>query len=156
MIVRLIRRVLRTTLLIVGAVVVAIVVTGLWLTTSLPQWQGTVTTAVEAPAEIIRDDAGATRIVAASQPDAYFALGFAHAQDRLWQMDTYRRIGAGRMAAVIGKPGVRIDRFMRTLGLYRSATRQFAALPEDVRQAVVAYSAGVNAYRAQHTGPWPP
>ena len=65
MIVRLIRRVLRTTLLIVGAVVVAIVVTGLWLTTSLPQWQGTVTTAVEAPAEIIRDDAGATRIVAA-------------------------------------------------------------------------------------------
>ena len=156
MIVRLIRRVLRTTLLIVGAFVVVIVVTGLWLTTSLPQWQGTVTTAVEAPAEIIRDAAGATRIVAASHPDAYFALGFAHAQDRLWQMDTYRRIGAGRMAAVIGKPGVRIDRFMRTLGLYRSATQQFAALPEDVQQAVVAYSAGVNAYRAQHTGPWPP
>ncbi|MEQ8247013.1 MAG: penicillin acylase family protein [Alphaproteobacteria bacterium] len=156
MIVRLARHVLRATFLVAAAGAVAIVAIGLWLTTSLPQWDGEIATTVAAPVEIVRDAVGATRIVAATQEDAYFALGFAHAQDRLWQMDTYRRIGAGRVAEVVGKPGVGVDRFMRTLGLYRSATRQFSALPEEVQRALVAYSAGVNAYLAQHTGPWPP
>lgn len=136
--------------------VVAVTVIGLWLSTSLPQWDGRVGTDVAQPVEIIRDSVGATRIVAATQDDAYFALGFAHAQDRLWQMDTYRRIGAGRVAEVISAPGLTIDRFMRTLGLYRSAERQAERLPKPVQEALQAYANGVNAYLDQHDGPWPP
>ncbi|NQV80385.1 MAG: penicillin acylase family protein [Alphaproteobacteria bacterium] len=153
---RIMRRVFRGLILMTAVIAVVVAALVAWLTTSLPQWDGRIITGVGHPTEIVRDAVGGTRIVAGSQNDAYFALGFAHAQDRLWQMDTYRRIGAGRMAEVIGKPGLTVDRFTRTLGLYRSAERQFAALPQDVRQAIVAYSAGVNGYLDQHSGPWPP
>lgn len=150
------RHVLRGIAAVLVFVLLAIAGVGLWLTTSLPQWSGRVTVPVTQPVEIIRDRAGATRIIAATQDDAYFALGFAHAQDRLWQMDTYRRIGAGRVAEVVGAPGLTVDRFMRTLGLYRSAERQADTLPAPVQAALRAYAGGVNAFIDQHQGPWPP
>lgn len=154
--IRVMRHVLRGTTIVVAVVVVALVGVGLWLSTSLPQWTGRITAPVTAPVEIVRDAVGGTRIVASTQNDAYFALGFAHAQDRLWQMDTYRRIGAGRVAEVIGAPGLTVDRFMRTIGLYRHAERQAKELPTPVQDALHAYAAGVNAYIDRHDGPWPP
>jgi len=150
------RRVFRGGVLLLLVAIAALAAFGLWLSTSLPQWNGRVAVPVSQPVEIIRDAVGATRIVAATQNDAYLALGFAHAQDRLWQMDAYRRIGAGRVAEVIGTPGLTVDRFMRTLGLYRAAERQAATLPTPVQDALRAYAAGVNAYIDQHAGPWPP
>lgn len=154
--IRIVRTLFRGTIIVLAGGIVALVGVGLWLSTSLPQWTGRIDAAVSEPVEIIRDAVGGTRIVASSQNDAYFALGFAHAQDRLWQMDTYRRIGAGRVAEVIGAPGLTVDRFMRTIGLYRSAERQADALPPPVQDALRAYAAGVNAYIDRHEGPWPP
>lgn len=130
---------------------------GLWLTQSLPRIDGPVQVAgLSAPAEVIRDRNGVAHIRAASEADGYFTLGFVHAQDRLFQMDLYRRIGAGRLAELVGAPALPADRILRTLGIYRLAEKQVAALSPDLRLAVTAYTAGVNAFIAQHRGPWPP
>jgi len=147
----------RTLAILIGTLLVALVVVALWLTTSLPVWDGVQTDLpVAASVDIVRDRHGVTHIRAASDRDAYVALGFAHAQDRLWQMDTYRRIGAGRAAEVVGSPGLFVDRLMRTLGVYRLAERQIEHASPEVREAITAYAAGVNAYLERHQGPWPP
>ncbi len=75
-----------------------------------------------------------------------FALGFAHAQDRLWQMELQRRVGAGRMSELVGADALPIDKFMRTLGLYRLAEQSIDHLSPETKRGFDAYSAGVNAY----------
>jgi penicillin amidase len=128
----------------------------LWLRTSLPQVDGSVTVAgVSAPVEIARDDRGVPTIKAKSLNDAYFAIGFAHAQDRLFQMELMRRVGAGRLAETIGEAGLSTDKLMRTLGLYRMAEDQAAAASPALKAALDAYAAGVNAFLKQRSGALP-
>src|SRR5439155_24899651 len=90
-------------------------------------------------------------IAAESDRDAGFALGFVHAQDRLFQMDMMRRLGAGRLSEVLGEASFGTDRTMRTLGLYRAAESQLDALSPPLREGLDAYAAGVNAFLAQNT-----
>src|SRR5687767_8036012 len=93
----------RGLLALLALVIVAGVAGYFWLRTSLPQVEGTVNLAgLQAPVEIARDDRGVPTIRAASLNDAAFAIGFAHAQDRLFQMELMRRVGAGRLAETIG------------------------------------------------------
>lgn len=128
----------------------------LWQLTSLPKTSGTLAIAgLRAPVEIRRDRNGVPYIKARTERDAYFALGYVHAQDRLWQMDFLRRLGAGRLSEVVGEATVRQDRYMRTLGLYRLAQTAVARLTPDARAAVDAYTAGVNAYLDSRNGAWP-
>lgn len=96
------------------------------------------------PVRILRDGEGVPHIFAENDRDATFALGVVHAQDRLWQMDTFRRIGAGRMSELAGPATRSIDVFMRTMGFADRALRDYEALPEDIRAAVQAYADGVN------------
>ena len=125
----------------------------LWLRTSLPQLDGVLAvTGLGAPVAILRDRNAIPHIRAESANDAYFALGFVHAQDRLWQMETIRRSGAGRLSEIFGKRTLGLDRFMRTLGLYRLAERTFELLSPSARAAVEAYAKGVNAYLETHQG----
>ena len=72
-----------------------------------------------------RDAHAIPHIYAQSARDGAFAMGYVHAQDRLWQLELQRRIGQARLAAVVGEPGIETDRFLRTLGLYRVAERNF-------------------------------
>jgi penicillin amidase len=102
----------------------------------------------QAPIEIARDGNGVATIRAASELDAAFALGFAHAQDRLFQMDFTRRLGAGRLSEVVGPAALPTDRFMRRLGLDRVAEANYDHLPAEVRRILQAYADGVNAYMA--------
>ncbi|MEX0814319.1 MAG: penicillin acylase family protein, partial [Dongiaceae bacterium] len=128
----------------------------LWLRGSLPQTVGTIVLdGIAAPVEIARDADGIVVIRAASDADGYFALGFAHAQDRLFQMEMMRRIGAGRLAEIVGEDAVEIDRRMRVLGLYRLAEANLALLAPEVQAASVAYSAGVNAFLERRRGALP-
>ncbi len=129
----------------------------LWLRASLPR-SGEVARldGVSAPVEILRDGHGVPHIFAQSTEDALFAVGYVHAQDRLWQMEGMRRLGAGRLAEAVGAPALKSDRFMRTLGLYRRAEEQYVYLAEDVRRALDAYAAGVNAWLLTHRGTLPP
>lgn len=129
----------------------------LYLRSSLPQTEGEIAVAaVEAPVEITRDADGVVTIRAQSLRDGYAALGFAHAQDRLSQMELMRRTVAGRLSEVIGEATLPIDRFMRTLGFHRLAERQVEHLSPRTREALWAYAGGVNAYLQTHGGAWPP
>jgi penicillin G amidase len=129
----------------------------LWLRQSLPQVDGAIEVAgLEAPVTIVRDRWAIPHIEAERLLDASFALGFVHAQDRLWQMEFQRRLGAGRLAEILGAAALPSDRFMRTLGLYRQAEASLAHLAPDTVAWLEAYAAGVNAYLATRTGPLPP
>jgi penicillin amidase len=106
--------------------------------------------------EIVRDSNAVPHIFAETAEDAYFALGYVHAQDRLWQMEFTRRLGAGRLAEVLGKPALKFDRFLRTLGLYRIAEANYNQLSPEVRDTFDAYAAGVNAWLRSRSGALPP
>jgi penicillin amidase len=97
----------------------------------------------------VRDQWGIPHIFAATDHDAFLALGYVHAQDRLWQMEMNRRIGAGRLSELLGEATLDIDKFQRTLGYYRAATSDYALLGERSRLALDAYAAGVNAWIAE-------
>ena len=146
----------------VVAVLVALLLAGLgggylWVRTSLPQINGSVTLAgLDSPVEIVRDADAVPHIFAKNPKDAYFALGYVHAQDRLWQMEFLRRLGAGRLAEVLGESAVDTDRFIRTLGLYRFAEAILETTSPEVRVALEAYAAGVNAWLATRSGLLPP
>jgi penicillin amidase len=116
---------------------------------SLPAWEGEVSVrGLQAPVEILRDRFGVPHIFAGSERDAHLALGFVHAQDRLWQMEMNRRIGAGRLAEALGPRALETDRFLRTLGVRRAAQANFPRLDDETRRHLEAYAAGVNAFLA--------
>ncbi len=138
---------------VLAALVVAlIVVVGagyVWLRGSLPSLDGKASVAgITAPIEIIRDRAGVPHIVAQSRNDAFYGLGYTHAQDRLWQMEVNRRIGAGRLSEFMGETTLQLDRNMRVLGVYHSAKQNYANLDPETRGAFEAYAKGVNAFIA--------
>lgn len=105
---------------------------------------------------ITRDSYGVPHIQAASLHDAYFGLGFVHAQDRLWQMEFQRRVGSGRLAEAVGEPGLATDRFIRTLGVRQAAEAAVGSLDPSGLAALQAYADGVNAYLNTRRGLLPP
>jgi penicillin G amidase len=128
----------------------------IWLRQSLPVVEGTIEVqGLAAPVRIVRDAHAVPHIEAESFEDAIFAQGFVHAQDRLWQMDFRRRLGAGRLAEVLGPAGLPTDRLIRTLGFERAAKASLAHLRPDTLALLEAYAAGVNAWLATRTGPLP-
>ena len=100
---------------------------------------------LRAPVVVLRDLRGVPHIEAASEWDAYFGLGFVHAQDRLAQMVWLSRVARGRSAEILGKRGVPGDRRARILGLGLHAEADARSLPPRVRALLEAYAAGVNA-----------
>ena len=120
---------------------------------SLPRYDGAVDVAgASAPIQIVRDRGAVPHIFASTRRDALFGLGYVHAQDRLWQMEFQRRIGYGRLSEVFGRATLPQDRFLRTVGFGRAARSAWEHLPDDTRQDVDAYVAGVNAFLATHHG----
>ena len=96
--------------------------------------------------EIVRDTADVPHIFGSTDADVFFALGFAHAQDRLWQMTVLRRTVQGRLSELFGTRTARSDELMRRLDLYGLAARSLAAQDEATIAALEAYSRGVNAW----------
>ncbi len=101
---------------------------------------------LSAPVSITLDTHGIPRIAAATERDAAMALGWLHARDRMFQMEALRRGASGRTAELAGPGALRLDRFVRTLGLARRAEADLAALPADARDLLEAYAVGVNAW----------
>jgi penicillin G amidase len=132
----------------VPAIVVTAALAGwFWLQTSLPRTSGSVhLDGIKAQVSIVRDENGIPHILAESDNDGYFALGYVHAQDRFWQMETMRRFGAGRLSEIMGEATLGTDKWMRTLGLYHLAEDQAEALDPPIRQALQSYADGVNSW----------
>ncbi len=103
---------------------------------------------LHAPVEIIRDPWGVPHIYAADAHDLFFAQGFAHAQDRLFQMDLNRRLGLGRLSEVTGPLSLALDKFARYLGWPRAAQAQVAVSDTETAAAIDAYAAGINVFIA--------
>ena len=110
---------------------------------------------LESSAEILRDGDGVATIRAGSELDAYRALGFFHAQERLWQMDMMRRAGSGRLSELLGESTLELDRLLRAFRLREEAERQLPRLSPKVRHALEAYAQGVNAFIAWQDVPTP-
>jgi penicillin G amidase len=148
------RRVWKILRVVLIALLVIILVTPLvgwlWLRRSLPQVNGKDTVAgLSGAVEIVRDSHGIPYIYGKTDHDAFFALGYVHAQDRLWQMEMQRRIGAGRLSEVLGDATIETDQFLRTLGTYRAAEASWPALAPEAQAALQAYADGVNAFLAE-------
>ncbi|MGV6848280.1 MAG: penicillin acylase family protein [Marinibacterium sp.] len=117
---------------------------------SLPDYDKTLTVdGLSAPVEIVRDNADVPHILGTRDEDVFFGLGYAHGQDRLWQMIVLRRLAQGRMSEVFGTRTVEIDKLMRRLDLHRLASESVEDQDAPTRAALIAYSAGVNARLAE-------
>jgi penicillin amidase len=101
---------------------------------------------LDAPVEIVRDRWGVPHIYADSEHDAWFAQGYVHAQDRLFQMEYARRLARGAMAEAFGAAALEADRWSRVLGLWRATLGDLQQLTAADRAVLEAYAAGVNAY----------
>ncbi|MFS4583284.1 penicillin acylase family protein [Phaeobacter sp. C3_T13_0] len=141
-------------LLRIAAALILLLVMGLGLiyflaAQSLPDYNKEITLpGLLAPVEIVRDNANVPHIFGsygASDEDVYFGLGYAHAQDRLWQMTTMRRAAMGRLSEVFGSRTVQVDTLIRRLDIYRLAQQSVSSQTPDTLTALRAYSAGVNA-----------
>ena len=100
--------------------------------------------------EILRDSYGVPHIYAKTVHDLFYMQGYVTAQDRLFQMDLYRRAGSGRLAEVLGEPGLEADRQMRTFGFARVAAQELTIVRDDTRDALQAYADGVNKFLEGH------
>jgi penicillin amidase len=147
-----IRRVLKVALVLVLVLVVA--VSGLlgWVIgRGFPQREGTARLAgLSAEVTVVRDAAGIPQVYASTAADLFMAQGWLHASERMWQMEIWRRIGAGRLSELFGRSQLDADTFIRTLGWRRAAERDLAALSAEARAVLDAYAAGVNAYLDTH------
>jgi penicillin amidase len=120
------------------------------------QVDGTLTVpGLQAEVQVLRDEWGVPHIYAENEHDLFFAQGYVHAQDRLWQMEYNRRTGYGTLSEVFGELSVNGDRFLRTLGMRRSAESELARLDDDALSILEAYADGVNAYIESHRSELP-
>ncbi|HUG47092.1 MAG TPA: penicillin acylase family protein [Candidatus Limnocylindria bacterium] len=141
-------------LLLILVLVVAVLGSGLlaWLVVrGFPQREGSASLpGLSADVTVVRDAAGIPHIYAATSHDLFAAQGYAHASERMWQMEVWRRIGAGRLAELFGRSEVGTDRFIRTLGWQRAAQADLEVVSDAGRMALEAYAEGVNAWLDQH------
>ena len=118
-----------------------------------PQKSGTVRMqGLHAPVDIITDQHGIPHIYAQNTDDLFFAQGYVHAQERLWQMEVNRRLGAGRLSEIFGSATLETDRFCRRIGMRRAAIAHLEQASEQTRSNLEAYARGVNAFITTNPG----
>lgn len=137
--------------LLAAALLVAAAALAYWVRRPWPQVDGTIMVpGLQAEVQILRDEWGVPHIYAENEHDLFFAQGYVHAQDRLWQMEYNRRTGYGTLSEVFGELSVNGDRFLRTIGLRRAAESELARLDDEALTILEAYAEGVNAYIESH------
>lgn len=138
------KRILVTLLVILLALAVTV---GVIARRSFPQTSGAIEIRqLDADVRITRTKEGIPQITASTSHDLFFAQGYVHAQDRFWQMDFWRHIGAGRLSELFGADQISTDIFLRTMGWARVAEEEYALVSDETRDALDAYASGVNAY----------
>ncbi len=124
-----------------------------WVTDSWPQQSGRILLPqLRDRVEVRRDAYGIPHIYASNPHDLFLAQGYVHAQDRFWQMDFWRHLGAGRLSELFGESQLKTDQFLRTLGWARIAKAEVQTLPDEFLSILSAYAEGVNAYLGEHHG----
>jgi penicillin amidase len=122
----------------------------------LPQKSGTLyIKALHESVKVITDQYGVPHIYAHNEDDLFFAQGYIHAQERLWQMELNRRLGAGQLAEIFGDIALETDRFCRRLGMHRVSADEAAHLAPHPKRVLNSYAQGVNAFIENHAGKLP-
>jgi penicillin amidase len=144
------RWLLRVASLMIFLIVGALGLAYFFASRSLPDYNAEVSVAgLNAPVEIIRDNANVPHVFGRMDDDVFFGLGYAHAQDRLWQMTMLRRTAQGRLSELFGERTLSIDSVIRRLDIYNLAVQSVDVQDDRTKEALVAYSAGVNAWLAE-------
>jgi len=126
------------------------------LIASLPEYEGEINVlGLSANVEIYRDSMAVPYILAKNEEDAAFALGFIHAQERLFQMDLSRRAGAGRLSEILGSNALIFDKMLRVAGIKKISEKILVQTKPEVLKLLEAYSAGVNQYIKDAEGNYP-
>ncbi len=126
------------------------------VTKSFPVTKGEVALpALQAKVEIYRDDYGVPHISARNEHDLMFAVGYVHAQDRLWQMDLTRRAGQGRLSEIFDTATVKFDKLLRTLGFSIIAESLYKYSHPTSRRLLNDYTQGVNTFIFTNKGKYP-
>lgn len=136
--------------------VVFFIIAYLILNKSLPQYEGEIkVVGLNSGVNVYRDSSAIPLISAANDEDLAFALGYVHAQERLFQMDLARRAGEGRLSEVFGSRTIPFDRMFRTMGLYKVAESSLPKLNPSSQKILIAYSKGVNSFLENSKGKYP-
>jgi penicillin amidase len=106
--------------------------------------------------QIITDVWGVPHIYAENEDDLFFACGYVHANERMWQMDLVRRTGYGRLAELFGSSALKQDKYVRILGLKGAARRDWDKVSPRMKDVLYAYSRGINSWLNGRKGRWPP
>jgi len=123
------------------------------LSSSLPQYAGEISSSkITSNIEVYRDSFAVPYIFAQSDEDVAFALGFLHAQERMFTMDLIRRAGEGRLSEILGEKAIPFDKMFRTVGINRNIAKNLSKYDPTVMKILVAYSNGVNQYLKDRTG----
>ena len=126
------------------------------LKSSLPDYSGEQkTSSIKNNIEIYRDSMAVPYIIADSDEDAAFALGYLHAQERLFTMDLARRAGEGRLSELLGEKTIPFDKMFRTIGIKRKIENNFHLYNSKVISILKSYSAGINLYIREAKGKYP-
>jgi penicillin amidase len=147
-------RLLGRIVLVLLMIALVLVAAGVWLARrSFPRTQGALSLAgLRETVDVYRSADGVPQIYANNEHDLFFAQGYVHAQDRFWQMDFFRHVGAGRLAEMFGHDQAETDAFLRTMGWERTAEAEYPLLDAETQTILKAYADGVNAYLADHDG----
>jgi penicillin amidase len=145
---------------VLGTLVVLVLAIALFLryilTKSFPETRGAAQLeGLSASVKIYRDELGVPHLYAENEEDLMFAVGYVHAQDRLWQMELTRRAGEGRLSEAFGAFTLDFDRMFRTIGFQRLAERLAETLHPETKRFLSAYTKGVNAFISTHKGKLP-
>jgi penicillin G amidase len=142
---------------VLALLVVLAAACGIYINRSFPALSGELkVSGLKAPVSVTRDAADVTHIKAQSPMDAWFAIGYIHAQERGWQLEFNRRVMHGELSEAFGTATLETDKLLRTLGIMQAAERQWQGLPAEGRDAMQAYSDGINAFYAQSSQALPP
>lgn len=139
------------------ALLAVVTVAVLWVRSAEPDRSGTrALPGLQGVVHVTWDSVGVPHVRANSAEDLLYVQGWLHARDRLFQMDLMRRVAQGRLAEVLGEPGLAADRFLRTLDLWSVTADEERLLSPEAQRLLGAYAAGVNAWIQDHHGALPP
>lgn len=111
---------------------------------------------LKAEVKIIRDQWGVPHVFAQNEKDLFFGCGYVHAQERMWQMDLFRRAGFGRLSEIFGQRTLENDRLMRNLSLKEAALKDYEKLSPEFKELLLSYCDGVNSWIKSRRWNWPP
>lgn len=147
-------KVATSTISIIILLILVLSVIGYFVAKSpIPEYEGERTvTGITAPVKVYRDSFAVAFIEAQSGEDAAFAIGYAHAQERLFQMDLTRRAGEGKLSEVFGTRTIPFDKMFKTVGLYKLVKENIDKYNPESLKLVEAYADGVNQYMKDAEG----